>query len=144
MITLYINVYRFGARLVPKRDVQAHNLEKGDRIASKPRQQRSRKGEIISREVKFLKNIKIEDIDRATCVNHNPLHSSVNHPHKDHQGIIVVWVKILCFFFLKGYFQIFFGPWALSMVAQAWALKTQGAISSQGKSTDDNVDLPLH
>ncbi|RRT79130.1 hypothetical protein B296_00025918 [Ensete ventricosum] len=30
------------------------------------------------------------------------------------------------------------------MVAQAWALKTRGAISSRGRSTDDDVDLPLY
>ncbi|RWW19490.1 hypothetical protein BHE74_00027469 [Ensete ventricosum] len=121
----------------------AHNLEKGDGVASEPRQRRSHRGEIISRELKFLKSVKVENIGRATCVNHDPLHLGVNHPHRD-QGIIVVWVEVLRFFFLKGFFQVVLYLGCFSMVAQAWALKTRGAISSRGRSTDDDVDLPLY
>ena len=64
--------------------MQAHSLEREDGVVGEPYQRRNHKGEIVSRESKFSKNIKVEDISRATYVIHDALRTSINHPHGDH------------------------------------------------------------
>lgn len=50
--------HRFGEGLIAKHDMLTHNPERGDGVDNEP------------------------------CINHDPLHSGVNHPHGDHQGIV--------------------------------------------------------
>lgn len=65
-------------------------------------------GEINSREIKFLKSVKIEDVSRVTCVDYNPFYSVINHPYGDHHGIVIVWVEVFNLFFFEGYFGVIF------------------------------------
>lgn len=46
--------------------------------------------EIISRESKFLKSIKVEDVDETTYVNYDPLYLGINYSYRDHQSVIIV------------------------------------------------------
>lgn len=72
-----------------------HNPERGDRVASESRQRKGHRSEVVSRNLKLLENVKVEDINKVACINHDPLHSSNDHPYRDDQCIIVVWVEVL-------------------------------------------------
>lgn len=82
--------HHFRARLIAKCNIQAPTPEMGDRVTSELHQRRSHRSEMVSQELKFLKSVKLEEIKRATYVDHDLIHLGINHPHEDHQGIIIV------------------------------------------------------
>lgn len=40
--------------------------------------------EVINWQSKFSENIKVKNVGKATYVDHDPFHLSINHSHKDH------------------------------------------------------------
>ena len=38
----------------------------------------------------LLKDIKVENVSKAICIDHDPLDPSADHSHGDHQGVVVI------------------------------------------------------
>ncbi|RRT85322.1 hypothetical protein B296_00010500 [Ensete ventricosum] len=88
------------------------------------------------------RSVLIEDVRRATGVNHDPLHQCIGDAHRDHQFVIMVGVFNLSYLEGDLGFAGFVG--AFPHNGPCLSLVSRRAVTFGRQAPDNNVDLLLN